>query len=85
MLVTGGGGSIGSELCRQVLQFGVAVVCCPRRESSVFEVHQELLTRCPECEVVPVICDVQDGARRPGVDDMNPDCSSHGPRTSMYR
>ncbi len=61
VLVTGGGGSIGSELCRQALQFGVRrLLVLGRGENSVFEVHQELLARGPECEVVPVICDVQD-------------------------
>jgi FlaA1/EpsC-like NDP-sugar epimerase len=46
VLVTGGGGSIGSELCRQVLQCEPAeLVLLGHGENSVFEVHNELLDR----------------------------------------
>jgi len=61
VLVTGGGGSIGGELCRQVLRAGARrLLVLGRGENSVFEVLQELLTMAAGCEVVPVICDVQD-------------------------
>jgi FlaA1/EpsC-like NDP-sugar epimerase len=44
VLVTGGGGSIGSELCRQVLRFDPqSLVILGHGENSVFHVHQELL------------------------------------------
>jgi FlaA1/EpsC-like NDP-sugar epimerase len=44
VLVTGGGGSIGSELCRQVLQFEPqSLVVLGHGENSVFHIHQELL------------------------------------------
>jgi FlaA1/EpsC-like NDP-sugar epimerase len=43
VLVTGGGGSIGSELCRQVLRFRPqSLVILGHGENSVFEIHNEL-------------------------------------------
>jgi FlaA1/EpsC-like NDP-sugar epimerase len=43
VLVTGGGGSIGSELCRQLLRFGPeALIIMGHGENSVFEIHGEL-------------------------------------------
>jgi FlaA1/EpsC-like NDP-sugar epimerase len=43
VLITGGGGSIGSELCRQVLRCGPAeLVLVGHGENSVFETHNEL-------------------------------------------
>lgn len=61
VLVTGGGGSIGKELCRQVLMAGAAqVLVLGRGENSVFEAVQELSELDAEGEVVPVICDIRD-------------------------
>jgi len=61
VLVTGGGGSIGKELCRQVLNAGAAqVLVLGRGENSVFEAVQELSEVDAQGEVVPVICDVRD-------------------------
>jgi FlaA1/EpsC-like NDP-sugar epimerase len=43
VLVTGGGGSIGSELCRQVLRFQPAqLIVVGHGENSVFRIHNEL-------------------------------------------
>lgn len=81
VLVTGGGGSIGGELCRQVLSHGARrLVVLGRGENSVFEIVQELnelneARGADPCEIVPVICDVRDRAalhnifeeHRPGV------------------
>jgi FlaA1/EpsC-like NDP-sugar epimerase len=47
VLVTGGGGSIGGELCRQVLDAGATrLLVLGRGENSVFEMAQELNERC---------------------------------------
>ena len=63
VLVTGGGGSIGRELCRQILRIGAArLLVLGRGENSVYEAAQELNELGGECQVVPVICDVQDRA-----------------------
>ena len=49
MLVTGGGGSIGSELCRQVARLGPrTLVVLDRYENNVYEIHHELSARWPE-------------------------------------
>ena len=61
VLVTGGGGSIGRELCRQVLKAGAGhLVVLGRGENSVFEAMQELSECDSDCQVTPVVCDVRD-------------------------
>jgi FlaA1/EpsC-like NDP-sugar epimerase len=65
VLVTGAGGSIGSELCRQIARLQPArLIAVGRGENSVFELLQELTTACPELAAVePVIADVRDRTR----------------------
>jgi FlaA1/EpsC-like NDP-sugar epimerase len=61
VLVTGAGGSIGSELCRQVAKLRPQqLVLVGRGENSIFDIQQELRTRYPSLETVPVILDVRD-------------------------
>ena len=61
VLVTGAGGSIGSELCRQVASLGARrVVLFERAETPLFYVDEELRRRFPGTEVVAVIGDVTD-------------------------
>jgi FlaA1/EpsC-like NDP-sugar epimerase len=61
VLVTGGGGSIGSELVRQLVQVGVArVVALGHGEDGIYELLQGLARRGVTTEVVPVIADVRD-------------------------
>ena len=61
VLVTGGGGSIGGELCRQVMAAGAKkLIVLGRGENSVFEMVQELIETKNRCEIVPAICDVRD-------------------------
>jgi len=61
VLVTGGGGSIGGELCRQMVAAGTRrLLVLGRGENSVFEMVQELEELNSSCEIIPVICDVRD-------------------------
>lgn len=65
VLVTGAGGSIGSELCRQALEHRpVSLLLLGRGENSIYEIQQELAGRARELGV-PVralIGDVRDAA-----------------------
>jgi FlaA1/EpsC-like NDP-sugar epimerase len=64
ILVTGAGGSIGSELCRQVARFEPAsIVLVERSEFALFTIHQELLHSHGGLTVVPRICDICDRTR----------------------
>jgi len=64
VLVTGAGGSIGSELCRQLARLGpTTLVAVGRGENSIFELVQELAATFPGLPVVPVIVDVRDERR----------------------
>ena len=64
VLVTGAGGSIGSELCRQIVRFQpTTILLLGKGENSIFAIDQELKT-CPEpVNLVPVIADVRDEER----------------------
>jgi FlaA1/EpsC-like NDP-sugar epimerase len=64
VLITGAGGSIGSELCRQVARFGPSrLVLVERFENALFEVHRELAAAFPHVPMEPRIADVTDVAR----------------------
>ncbi len=64
VLVTGAGGSIGSEICRQV------AACAPRKiilweitEYALYAIEQDLRRQWPELEVMPVLGSVLEGGR----------------------
>jgi FlaA1/EpsC-like NDP-sugar epimerase len=64
VLVTGAGGSIGSELCRQLASMHPAeLVLVGRGENSIFEIQQELIGTHPFVKLTPVILDVRDAER----------------------
>jgi FlaA1/EpsC-like NDP-sugar epimerase len=64
VLVTGAGGSIGSELCRQLAQLEPAqVLVMGHGENSIFDVMVELAERYPHLDAVPIIGDVRDRQR----------------------
>jgi len=62
VLVTGAGGSIGSELCRQIAAFHPArMLLLGRGENSIYHIHTELLSRgLSSTEMVPIIADTRD-------------------------
>jgi FlaA1/EpsC-like NDP-sugar epimerase len=64
VLITGAGGSIGSELCRQLAAMHPAeLVLVGRGENSIFEIQGELLRAFPFVKLSPVILDVRDRER----------------------
>jgi FlaA1/EpsC-like NDP-sugar epimerase len=61
VLVTGAGGSIGSELCRQIARFAPArLVLFELGEYNLYAIEQELAQRFPRLAVAPLIGDVKD-------------------------
>jgi FlaA1/EpsC-like NDP-sugar epimerase/lipopolysaccharide/colanic/teichoic acid biosynthesis glycosyltransferase len=64
VLVTGAGGSIGSELCRQIARFNPAeLILLGRGENSIFEIALDLRLSFPDLVMQPVIMDVRDQQR----------------------
>jgi FlaA1/EpsC-like NDP-sugar epimerase len=64
VLVTGAGGSIGSELCRQVASFQPkSLLLLDHAENNVYEIEMELIKLCPICELVPLVADIRDSER----------------------
>ena len=64
VLVTGGGGSIGSELCRQIAQHNpLQLVILDIYENSVYEIQQELKSDYPDLDMVVLIASVRNTAR----------------------
>ena len=74
VLVTGGGGSIGSELCRQIWRCGPSeLILLGHGENSIFDIHNELRGVEPgnvdgqmsnsDPQLIPVIADIRFGER----------------------
>jgi len=64
VMVTGGGGSIGSELCRQIASFEPGcLLIFERAESDLFRIHGELANRYPDIQIVPLIGDIREYRR----------------------
>lgn len=64
VLVTGAGGSIGSELCRQLARHALKkLILFDVYENSVYEVQQDLRARHPDLELVTLIGSIRDEGR----------------------
>ena len=66
VVVTGAGGSIGSELCRQILVLGPSkLLMIDQSEFALYVIHQELLSNFPDKEstLIPLLGSVKDDDR----------------------
>jgi FlaA1/EpsC-like NDP-sugar epimerase len=61
VMVTGAGGSIGSELCRQILRFSpVQLIALDISEFAMYGLTEEIRERFPDVSVVPIVGDAKD-------------------------
>lgn len=65
ILITGAGGSIGSEICRQVIKFNPKeIIILGHGENSIYNIDMELRQKVsPTTKIIPLIADVQDRNR----------------------
>lgn len=79
VLVTGAGGSIASELCRQVARWSPSqLILLGHGENSIFEIFVELHSDYPDLELQPVISDIRDLGRLSAVfNQFKPDIVFH--------
>ncbi|MCG3173011.1 MAG: UDP-N-acetyl-alpha-D-glucosamine C6 dehydratase [Myxococcota bacterium] len=79
VLVTGAGGSIGSEMCRQVCRFEPSVlVLVEQAENNLFHIDSELRDEFPHIPVVPCVADICDSERlRAIMGEYRPDVVIH--------
>ena len=65
ILVTGAGGSIGSEICRQIVKFKPKrIILLGHGENSIYLINEELKNKLlGSVEIIPIIADVQDRNR----------------------
>lgn len=79
VLVTGAGGSIGSELCRQLARVGPSkIIMLGRGENRIFEIEGEIRSDHPGLEIDTVIANLSDGERIERlISDMSPDFLYH--------
>lgn len=64
-MVTGAGGSIGSEICRQIVKFKPKrIILLGHGENSIYLINEELKNKLlGSVEIIPIIADVQDRNR----------------------
>lgn len=79
ILITGAGGSIGSELCRQIAQFSPSrMVLFERSEFNLYQIHMDLTGAFPGLDTQPVIGDVTNSARvRQTLEQFRPEVVFH--------
>ena len=79
VLVTGGGGSIGSELCRQIAAHGPKkLIILDIYENNAYDIQQELKTNFPELDFIALIGSVRDSRRLDNIfSEYKPDIVYH--------
>lgn len=61
VLVTGGGGSIGSELCRQIITFNpTQLIILDNYENNAYEIEQELKRKYPHRDILALIANIRE-------------------------
>lgn len=61
ILVTGAAGSIGSELCRQIMKYSTKlIILLDQDETGVFNLHNELREKFPHLEAIPLVGNIRD-------------------------
>ncbi len=64
LLITGAGGSIGSEMCRQVCKYNPKrLILVEQAETPLFDIENELRRGHPDLPIVPCVCDIYDRSR----------------------
>jgi FlaA1/EpsC-like NDP-sugar epimerase len=64
IIVTGAGGSIGSEMCRQIAPFQPErLILIEQAENALFQIHRELIAAHPKLDIVPIVADICDSDR----------------------
>lgn len=64
VMVTGAGGSIGSEICRQIAKFcPLKLLLIERAENNLFEIDRELRERWTGAQIHPYLADITDAQR----------------------
>lgn len=65
VMVTGAGGSIGSELCRQIVKLGAGkLLLVEQNEFALYQIHSELVPHAPEeMDIIPLLASVTDRDR----------------------
>lgn len=60
VVVTGAGGSIGSELCRQIARYGPGkIILLDSAETPLYHIEHELASAWPDLRLVPIMADVR--------------------------
>ena len=79
VMVTGAGGSIGGELCRQLIRLQPAeMLLLGRGENSLFEILGELAPMAGSTKLTPLVCDVRD------IDRLEVLATRHRPRLILH-
>ena len=79
ILITGAGGSIGSEICRQITKFApTRLILFENAETPLFAIENELRALCPTLTIFPIIGDIRYRARVEAIfDEFMPDVVFH--------
>lgn len=64
VLVTGGGGSIGSELCRQIIKYSPSkLLLLDIYENNLYDIELELKSKYENVEIIPIIASIREAER----------------------